>query len=412
MKSLFFILLFSQMAFAQLTEREFNVVTRTGSNTPMMGVMTLKDFVSNDSFDGEYFKIVVGKGDEAVRFDAEDEMVFRAATAYYHLTKARDYFVNEVKSEYVRAMPKMVVRIQLTNQFVEVGHFANDNYEPQYNNALTIPAGTGLASRGVKPWGTEIWFRPQKRLHISEIKVNDMAGQEFKSLMGQFRKQIHMQSLQSFFAQLIGSAVNNAPVAGIFTVENIIRLVGSSVIIEGGYQFIDPITKFFSRKWYWLDTGLVPEIIYHEYSHAALADHLKLSHSTAIIEGMADFFASQISDSQTIAKKIHKYNTYNGKDAKQAKNYRLQFEMGEYANTDFVFGLLWNMNKKIKENYQQRLSLKADKNFLYELRKNLTTNASIRNELIDAVEKTCNEVCEEPFISNMELKMYFNARGI
>jgi len=84
----------------------------------------------------------------------------------------------------------------------------------------------------------------------------------------------------------------------------VIRTVGSSLIMEFGYQFIDPISKATARKWYWLDTALIPEIIYHEYAHAALSDHLVLSHSTAIIEGMADFFAGQIAGSPKLAKHI------------------------------------------------------------------------------------------------------------
>ena len=41
-------------------------------------------------------------------------------------------------------MPKVTIRLELTNVFNELGHFANDNLDPQYNNALSIPAGNGF----------------------------------------------------------------------------------------------------------------------------------------------------------------------------------------------------------------------------------------------------------------------------
>src|SRR5690606_27928122 len=115
---------------------------------------------------------------------------------------------HKVKSDYVASLPKMVVRIEHTNQFSELGHFAHDNLEPQFNNALTIPAGKGLERKGVKPWGIEIWFRPAKRIHLREIKTNNLAAQEFQVLLKSFRNQIHMQSFQRYLSQVIMALTN------------------------------------------------------------------------------------------------------------------------------------------------------------------------------------------------------------
>ena len=136
-----FVLIFSTQAFSQVTERSFEALVRNDNKKPVLEEVTLTDLISNDSFDGEYFKIVKGKSDEAIRFDADRELTFRAVTAYYHLTIARNYFINKLNSDYVKNLKKIVVRIEHTNQFSELGHFANDKLDPQYNNALTIPAG-------------------------------------------------------------------------------------------------------------------------------------------------------------------------------------------------------------------------------------------------------------------------------
>ncbi len=404
MKNLILLTLFLPLtAFAQVTARTFEALVRNDSERPEIREVVLPDLVSNDSFDGEHFKIVKGKSDEAIKFDAGPELVFRAATSYYHLTVARDYFVNKMKSAHAAGLPKMVIRIEHTNQFSELGHFANDNLEPQFNNALTIPAGQGLASRGVKPWDLEIWFRPAKRIHLRDLRTNNLGNQEFTILMSGFRNQIHMQSLQRFLSTAV-QALTVEGAASPFSTEALIRTVGASIIMELGFQFIEPISKVFSRKWYWLDTAVVPEIIYHEYAHAALSDHLELSHSTAIIEGMADFFAGQIANSPKLAMHIKKYNTYNGKNAKRKQDYMIQFEMGEYANTDFVFGLLWELKKIVGED--------KGAEFMFELRKKINTNSGIRGQLIEGILQTCDVECASPFTDKIRILRALNLRGI
>lgn len=400
MKTLILLSLFT-LNFAHAVS--FEVVDRTNNGRPEKEKKTMDDLVSEDSFDGKYFKIVKGKSEEAIKFTDGEELVLRAATAYYHLTKSRNYFVEHLRSKQAMDLGKMTIRIEHTNQFSELGHFAHDNLDPQYNNALTVPAGKGFAGR-VKPWNTEIWFRPQKKIHLNDLNVNGMANAEFKVLMGQFRNQIHMQSLQRFMQAAATAIASEGASGSPFSADNLIRTVGSSLIMEFGYQFFDPITKATARKWYWLDTALVPEIIYHEYSHAALSDHLVLSHSTAIIEGMADFFAGQIANSPKLAKHIKKYNTFNGKNAKRKQNYVIQFESTEYANTDFVFGVLWEI--------QNILGKQQGEAFMFELRKALTTNSTIRGQLIEGILTTCETQCAVPFVDKLRILQALNLRGI
>jgi hypothetical protein len=405
MKKLFFTLIIFLPSLATFGKTPlFKVIARSDSHRAVEENVQLKDLISSNSFDGKYFKVVRGKDEDAVRFDASEDLVFKAANVYYHLTKARDYFTNQLKSEYVTNLPKMIIRIEHKNQFSELGHFAHDNLDPQFNNALTIPAGKGLASRNIKPWGIEIWFRPQKKIHISELNANNLQSQEFKVLMRGFRNQIHMQSLQRFLAQSVNILVNGSQGGRGFSLDQVMRTAGSSLIMEFGYQFYDPIAKATSRKNYWLDTAMVPEIIYHEFAHAALSDHLVLSRSTAIIEGMADFFAGQIAGSPKLAKRIKKYNTFNGKNAKRKQDYILQFEMSEYANTDFVFGLLWEMKSILGE--------KKGESFMFELRKRLTTEGTIRKDLVDGLITTCEESCETPFQDKLSILKALNYRGL
>jgi len=403
MKTLLLFLFFvtSYNSFAD-EQRKFLVVARTENNKAIEQEVVLEDLTSNKSFDGRYFKIVEEKSNEAIKFDAAKDLTFRAATVYYHLTKARNYFINVIKSQFVENFPKMIIRLNLKNQFSELGHFANDNLDPQYNNALTIPAGEGYSRRGIEPWGVEIWFRPSKTVHLNEIDVNDFKAQEYKALAKQFRNLIHMQNFQRFLASSI-MAFSATGGEGLL-LDSVIRTAGSSLLLEAAYQLYDPITKIFQRKWYSLDSALVPEIIYHEYSHAALSDKLVLSHSSAVIEGMADFFASQIANSPELATHIKKYNTFGGKDAERKQDYMLEFESTDYANTDFVFGLLWELKKIVGEDIGEA--------FIYELRERLTTNSSIRVELIEGILSTCEIKCKKPFLDRLKILRELNSKKI
>lgn len=404
MKKIILILMLLIVVFNTVEARSFKAVVRTQNNLAKEDMVELEDLISDTSFDGKYFKIVNGKSDEAINFDADEKLVFRAATVYYHLTRARNYFVEKIKSDFVGSGEKIIVRIELANQFSELGHFANDNLEPQLNNALTIPGGRGLPSKGVKPWGTEIWFRPSKKIRIDMTNSNNFATQNFKSVLRSYRNQMHMQSFQMFLMTAITAVNVGAPTQNLLSLDSVFRTAGSSVIMESVYQFFGPINRLLSRKEYWLDTALIPEIIYHEYSHAALSDHLELTHSTPIIEGMADFFAGQIAGSPELAKHIKKYNTFNGKDAKKKQDYRIQFEMNDYANTDFVFGLLWEIKNILGE--------EKGEEFMFELRKHLTTNSTIRGELIEGIIKTCDDICTNPFIDKIHIFKALNLRGI
>lgn len=383
---LLIILTITQSALA----RKFVVVERSENNKQIYQSVELQDLESSDSFDGKYFKIVKGKSNEAVSFHEEESLILKAATAYHHLTVARTYFTDEMNSSYVRGLDKITVRLDLSNQFSELGHFAHENNNPQYNNALTIPAGSGLASKNVEPWGKEIWFRPSKKVHLSTIDVKN-TNHEFDGLAKRFRDQIHMQTFTRFLSQLVLAATQDNFV---LTTNDALRTVGVTLFLELAYRSQDTVNRMFTRKWYWLDSALVPEIIYHEYAHIALSDHLELTHSTPVIEGMADYFAGKIAKSPTLAKKIKKYNTFNGKDAERKNQYRMEFETGQWANADFVFGLLWQVGVVVGDEQEQ---------FIYALRREVTTDSTIRGQLVDGILKTCKNLCDDPFNKRIQL---------
>lgn len=358
----------------------------------------LTDLLSEDRFEGKYFKIVKGISEEAISFDDQDTwLVFKAATTYYHLTKAREYFVNHLKSDYVQGLEQLTIRLDITRTFNELGHYAHIENPPQYNNALSIPEGEGYQGR-VPSWGKEIWFRPPSPTHISEIEILDN-GQTAEQIVRAFRNQNLMTSFQRFMIEYLNHEINDR----MLNEDNLIRTAGTTLIMELVYRNQDSINRLLSRKWYELDTALVPEIIYHEFSHIALSDYLELSHSTSVIEGMADYFAGKIANSDKLATHIKAHNTFDGKKAKRKQFYQQQFELTDYANADFVFGILWGVGDIIGENQET---------FIYQLRENVKTTSSIRGQLIDGLLTSCRFYCENPLADSVAMRIFLSQKNL
>lgn len=391
-------LLISQMIFAT----EFEAVVRSMKGKVSVEKVILKDLVSDSSFEGKFFKIVNGKSNEAIKFNDDKDLTFRAANVYYHLTKAKDFFVDQLKDEYVKSQSQMTIRINLTNGFHEFTHFTHDNADKNYNNALTIPAGKGREEQGIASWGNEIWFRPAKSIHRKDLaKQNFRSNHSYKQVLKKFREQSKIQTMQRF---LVGLLEGTLTVQGESFVESIFRIGGTSIMAEVAVRSSDRVTKMFSKKWYHLDAALVPEIIYHEYAHHALSDTIELFHSLPVNEGIADYFAAQIAGSHKLAHKIKKYNTFNSKNGKAEELYDSSYESNLFANADFVFSLLWQLNDLLGTETAQSL--------IYSATNNLTTSSDIRNDLVDELLDQCKDKCPNYNTTRYRLWDYFHHRGL
>lgn len=407
MKSInFLILVFALAASGAVHSYEINkkVVARDKKFKAKIMTRTLVDLESEDSFDGKYFKIVFKKEKEAIKFTEHDkEVQLRAATTYYHLNKARAYFVNIANSKYVKSLPKLTIRINITNKYSELGHFTHDNLEPQFNNALSIPAGVGYPDREIEGWNNEIWFRPSKRVHVSSFAGSGAStgNNEMKYILRKFRNETHMVSFQKFLASLV---LGQAFFAGENPASAFMRVAGTSIMIEGIYRTTTIAASLFSRKWYYLDSALVPEIIYHEFAHIALSDELSITHSSPVNEGMADYFAGKIANSKILGEKIKRYNVFSGKKVKKKQMYKHQFEEQGLANADFVFGLLYETEKIVgKENGVK---------MLYSMRKKIETESTIRDQLLEGILGSCKEFCKNPNLDYVRLLKLFHYKGI
>lgn len=402
---LFLSLFFAPELFAQEAPQFRVLERRAWSNRTIHQTVALEDLMSADAFDGHYFKIVKGKSNEPIAFtDSDRGLILRAASVYHHLSRARKFWIDEMGVESLKEMDKVVVRLEITNLFDEQGHFAHDNRSPQFNNALSIPAGESpdwVPAERQRKWNKEIWFRPMKK-----IETKDLPG------IGPNPLTVSLKALEEPFINYTRNQFNQSLIEHIFYPSyaanpfwmDVIRFAGTialtKAIIEGS-KYAD---RLFVEKYYYLDTALVPEVIYHEYAHLVLSDALAMTHSTPVVEGMADYFAAAMAKKKRIYAPVKGYSNAASKDTESKKLYSHWYESNRAATADFVLSVLWDVREVLGEELGNRI--------VFEARKKLKTgSATINHHLIQAVIDTCSEICEAPRRDRLLLYEAFSKKG-
>lgn len=368
-------------------------------------VVEMPDLESDHAFDGKYFKILHGKSKEAVSFDEKDEAILlRAATAYYHLNQARDFWVRHIQSEVAANLPKISVRIDIKNQFDELGHFAHDNRTPQYNNALSVPAGetpSWVPADKQDKWDKEIWFRPMKKVltkDLGPMGPNPLT-QGLRALEDPLLDYTQNQFERRLMEQLFYPAYVERPLH-----EDIFRYAGTFAVMKlivYGSKFAD---RLFVDKYYYLDTAMVPEIAYHEYAHLVLSDKLEMSHSTPVNEGMADYFAAVQSQTRKVYNKVPGYSNAAPKNTQDKGKYSHWDESNRRATSDFTLSVLWDVREALGPDMGDRV--------VYQARNYLSTSSStISDGLLRAILKACDDRCEEPRKDKYKLYQTFAKKG-
>lgn len=387
--------------------RSFRVLVRQDHSTSTAyREVELRDLVSPDSFDGKYFRIVKEKNKEAISFDEEDpEILLKAANTYYHLTTARDFWLNKIGATHVHAIPKLVVRIDLKNLFDDQGHYAHDNRDPQFNNALSVPGGRTpewVPEDRRDEWGPEIWFRPKKvidtKVFLSEMGPNPLT-QVLTSIEHPLINYAQNQLQISLIERMVYPSYSSGSIQG-----DIIRFAGTVAITRFLIQASKRADPLFMEKWFYLDTAMVPEVVYHEYAHIVLSDSLKITHSTPVNEGLADYFAAAQAKKKKVYAKVPGRSTSQPKDPDNKKPYSHWSEANRTASSDFVLAVLWDVREVLGEEVANKL--------IFEARKRLSTEMStISDHLLRSILWTCEEVCRSPRADKLRLYEKFSARG-
>lgn len=403
MKYLVLSLLFISLAEAA----EFRVIERQNNSTKIFyQKVHLNDLLSSTHFEGKYFKIVHKKSNEPIAFnDPDQKLVEKAANAYYHLSQAKNFWLEKLQVYTPETFPQLTIRIEITNTFSELGHFSNDNLNPQYNNALSIPAGetpSWVPAEKQDKWGKEIWFRPMKTLSTKELENNlgpNPVHLALKQMQAPFINYTINQFNQTLINHLFYSNQMNSSLESEFT--KFIGTLALSYFIVNGSKRLDPL---FMEKWFYLDTAMVPEVVYHEYAHLILSDYLEMSHSTPVVEGYADYFAAIMSNKQIVYAKVPGHSNINPKDPQNDRFYHHMDEHNSNATSDFVLSVLWDVRETLGEEVGDKV--------IFESRKKLQTKtATISHHMLKAILETCSEICPSPRRDRLKLYQTFSKKG-
>jgi|GEM_PF-437178 len=380
---------------------EFEVLERHPGNGSQYGFVkkTLDDLYCTNSFEGKYFKIVYSTEGEAIPFSyANKEVLKKAANVYYHLTRARNYWIKEIKSQYVSELPQTIVRIDITNGYSSTRHFKHAEQEKNENNAWSVPNGQTPENVTEKEkWGKEIWFSPMRKIESKKF-MKDSKGQNpiHQSLLLvndpiiEYNKNALIYQALSFLIvpDITNTALLNLALQRVGTIAVIMSLTEGSKYIDG----------WFVKKYYYVDTAMIPEIIYHEFSHIAMSDTMKPVHSIPVIEGMADYFAALIAERRDMYEAIKEFSSNKTKKTDNKSLYHPYLEGQWNATSDFTLSLLWKgkteferINRERWKKGQQAVgnydNLVFDAHFLLNESSNISTD--LAKSLINVCHKKC-----------------------
>jgi hypothetical protein len=418
-KSIFGILVYSSFVSAETTicPKDFNILIRDSKEGYSFVSKKLDDLYCGNKFEGKYFKIVQGTSDEAIEFDNQDpKLIKKAANVYFHLTQARNYWTNEIKSAYVETLPQIIIRLDITNSFSSVRHFKNAELEKNNNNAWSIPNGQEPGFlHNPKSWEKEIWFSPMKKIETRSLLTSEGNNPVHQSLILIKDPLIDFNENSLIYTGL--SLTVAPPVNQSYLLQTAVTNLGMLAILYGSVEVTKYMDKLFVEKYYYIETAMIPEIIYHEYAHIAMSDHLKTVHSVPVIEGMADYFASRVAKREKMYEKMDDFSTNRFKDINNKSLYSPYLEGAWNATSDFSLSLLWKGKKEFDIINSKRIlkgqPMVADfDQLVFRAHFELDETSNIETGLTKALVNSCKENCESVRAGVNTLQYVFESKGM
>lgn len=352
----------------------------------------LKELEGKDSFENKDIKVVLGTEKKAI-LKNNKKYLEKAATVFYHTNKAIQYFRKSLGQNILEHMGQLTIRLDMERSFLEIAHFGGEHLPPQYNNALTIPPSNQRKLDKYDPWGFEVWYRPGKTIKIPEPL---RAGAE--SLEGSHLQESSL--IMGLGLPLSRAAAEFAESGDLSSIELSGHL--DSVAFTFGIFFILPkimkIADGHIKTKVFLETSLIPEIIYHEFAHVALAKFLSPRQSTPLIEGLANYYAVQISEGTKIAHRNgDRQRGLRDRDATKKDIYHTSMETRARSQHNFAFQLLFHLKNTLP-------SKQAD-SLMFATVKKLSADSGIKYDLFNALLDSIRESKEVKSKRSLMLKI-------
>lgn len=413
-----FISFFTLLNFSFANEKcknEFEVLKREKGSRYKFEKVMLENLNCNGTFEGKYFKIVESTSDLAISINADDELMRKAATTYHYLTSARNFWIEKVNSDYVKNLPQLTIRINMSRRFSKVRHFTK--IDSEINNAWTIPAGETpkfVPKSKKRKWGNEIWFSPKKTIDVTELIDNLGYNPVTSSLKLVEEPIVDMAQTNMVFDTM------DLLIYPEYADQTLEQIVMTNLVTIGTIKGVVYMSTFLDRLFvedeFYIDTALVPEIIFHEFNHIALSDQLNPTHSSAVIEGMADYFVASAFDKTNLYSRMDEILLSRSKNADNKKLYRPEYELPQYAREDFTLGVLWKVKEKIievnhKRMKQGRSELINPDTLIYASRVEINQHSQIGKGLTQALVNTCKRLCKNPRLGIDIIRSAFSEKG-
>jgi hypothetical protein len=336
------------------------------------------------------FIIVKGEAEDAKNLATlEKSEQTRVCNLAYHLKKARSFFINELKAPVDSQKSPLIVRYELNKPF--------DTYEKYdrsggdrlgcpagvcENNASTVKPSHFFRNKSIPAWDFEIWFRPMN-VKPQPKQTGQLATQDlFESSLG---------VVDTAVVEVTKLSSLGVDPKYIDTSHYVSQFKYVLLLTQVVPLFVD-FTYSQIPSYFGFDASMIPDIIYHEYSHIATADKLPVNNVYTVLEGLANYFASLITDNDVLYDELDEF-AKNLSPIKVKENRKYSYNLEVYNNLigydPFVYSYLRLLRRDYSEYFPQD-DIRIFDRLMFELRHHidLAHHRTVSHSLTNGLKKT------------------------
>ncbi len=306
--------------------------------------VTLTGLLEGSRLESPALRVVYARQNTAIEIDSSWNSR-RSQNVYYHLSFAWDWMKRhypDLISPETHGDRQLIVRLDISDEFSDGSHwFAVEEKNRKYNTALSIPGSTSAKTDETEAWAREIWFRPARHLPSQgglarSVDAYRQAG-IIQSIYGSLVLSAGVEGVRR--SQVLGNARGFLS-SGIDCATSVLALE----LFFRGTKAVD--RSFPSHRF--REVSLIPEVIYHEAAHIALAEQINIAHDSPLAEGLANYFAAKMLGSPQLMKRDKEWNRGSPiRNGESNTRYDPSFETRAKAQGNFAFQLLWSMGEAL-----------------------------------------------------------------
>jgi hypothetical protein len=156
-----------------------------------------------------------------------------------------------------------------------------------------------------------------------------------------------------------------------------------------------------------VDTAMIPEVAYHEYTHIVLSRVFALSSSSALNEGFPNYYASKISGLTRLGAHLGKYvKGVAPKNSNSRATYSWDQDYKKWAAFgSFTLSLLVELDHAFGVEGQKIITAALDPSLL-------SSSSHLKPDLEAAIAESIRRVSKEPGLRLLQARAVFKSRGM